>query len=116
MKLALIIYLINLADNIAQVSYLSIIVFGMGTLFLILSWVTDEDEREALAVYIKKGLIITFIAILIAVLTPSTRTSYTMLAAYGGQAVLESDAVGRIAPKSIAVIEQFLDDKLEGKK
>lgn len=115
MELALIIYLVGLVASLDWVAQAMLIIWGVGGGVLIFLALPMEFEGRHVASPKKpfrSWLIGTFVLALVSVVTPSERTAYAMLAAYGGQQVVESEAMGRLAPKSLQLLEGYMDKHL----
>lgn len=117
MELALVIYLISVADAISpSIIYLTI----LASISMILLYVfvmteveSDAEWSEGFFALIKKLVAVNVMVAALVILTPDKETSYAMLAAYGVQTVAESEQVQEIAGKSLRVLEKYMDDYLE---
>lgn len=119
MELALVIYLIGAFAKLGEIAAGALKVLTVVGIFaaaaLVVFW-DDVLENERELVLLKQavrafawalGLCFVFVVFL-----PSQKTAYTMLAAYGGQSLVESDDFKRMAPKSLQILEKYMDEKL----
>jgi hypothetical protein len=74
----------------------------------------DGEDADVIFLkkYIKLAVITLFMLLIITTLIPTKETTYTMLAAYGVEGIAKSNTVHRLAPKSIALLEQYMDEQL----
>ena len=119
---ALIIYCISVLERLGELASMfaligGVVIFSAGATAVLVGAIEGSESLEFIRPF-RKPLYALCIAWALAVVAniaiPSQKTMYVMLAAYAGQEVLTSDAVGRIAPKSVAVIEKYLDEQLAG--
>lgn len=122
MSLPLIIYLITMADALKVVA--AVLTF-LSAAALSIAWankLVEEDSMypnqksiAALSKILKFGW--TFpVLLVLAILTPSSQTGYTMLAAYGVQSAVDSPRVQGIAEQSLAFIEKTIGEQLNKKE
>ena len=118
MEFALLIYAIEIISAIGNLS--GMIIFAAILVFLIGGVITIISEGEFLESQIKYfntklawAKYAFVIVVVVEILIPSRTTMHTMIAAYAGQTVIASDAVGRLAPKSLQLIEGYLDKQIE---
>lgn len=113
MELAIIIYLIEFLDKIDRVA-LMLGIFLSACAFLVgfVSCVEDEnyfsDIPKAALGYIK----IAFCIIAIALILPSEKTAYKMLAAYAGTELIQMEQTKEIGGKAYKALNKVLDDYL----
>ena len=111
MSLATIIYLIAVGSSLGQFMAVSGVTALLVSLFcMICAW---EESHEGTVKLSIKVASVSVLAIFLSLLIPNEKTMYTMLAASGVQQVAESDAVGRLAPKSLALLEKYMDSQLK---
>ena len=121
MELALIVYGIQITGHlyiVAGVLFNALVFLLCIVGFVGIIWTFDSDydldEYKRLVRSSGKPLLLPALVItILAVLTPPKSTMYAMLAAYGGQSVLESESVQRLAPKSLELLEGYIDKHLE---
>lgn len=117
MELAIVIYLIGFFPKLA--AFFSAIAF-LGIFLVILTsffFLTTADEEEIWGKeptkkfwkYANFFVGVSVTSFFLNTFLPEERTMYVMLGAYGAQTVVESEAVGRIAPKSLEIIEMHID-------
>lgn len=58
----------------------------------------------------------TVLVALVSIIIPSKDTAYTMLAAYAGSEIVQTEEMKEIGGKSFEVLNKFLDDYLEDTK
>ena len=121
-NIPLLIYLANVADSFqgfivpaGLIGLFSLFIFG----FLVFAELT-EDLSESKAsklssgiALVKKVLFSVLIYFGLCVLTPSEKTLYTMIAAGGFVELVQRDAVQEVGGKSLQLLNQFLESKLE---
>ena len=113
MDLALIIYLIGLFKVANLLSFLAAIVCVGVAAIALMVW-GDSCSDDPPSWFKPKSLLRAFTAfIILFALLPTENTAYKMLAAYGVQQVAQSETVGRLAPKSIELLEQTIDAHLQ---
>jgi hypothetical protein len=115
-NLALIIYLISIADTVLFLSKFLATTSGLAWIACFTGHKIGEiNDAVAKASYRLLGsiFIVTFI---ITALTPNQKTAYQILAAYGVDQAVASEYVQRVAPKSLELLEDFLDNNIGGSK
>ena len=116
MEFALLIYAIEVLSGFGTFSAIMLLVGGMvlGVALVIAGVDGDTPKIWALLrsapVYAKGWVCLLVVS---AFLVPTQVTMHAMIAAYAGQAVLESSTVERLAPKSLQLLESYLDKQLE---
>lgn len=122
MNLALIIYLINVLDNIRGT--LSVLgglgcltaIAGIGICFAFCASELDGQEQADYRKELWKWARITLVVFVVsqtgATLLPAKPVSYAILAAYAGEQLVASDAVQRLAPKTAQLLEKYMDEAL----
>lgn len=119
MELATTIYLISLFSKLGGAAGFMAVVIGMlaATAFGVAAIIGQVEDDESAKAFVKQGLKPSVITVVLLILTtaivPNKNTMYAMLAAYGGQSVIESEAAGRLAPKSLKLLEGYMDKQLK---
>ena len=119
MDFALLIYLISVLAGLNDLFEFGLLLGGIAVIgSLIGMCIVEFDERAmpSLKRMLKFGAVVFFVSVPLGILMPSKGTMYAMVAAYTGQSVLESETVGRLAPKSLQILEQYMDEFLVEKK
>lgn len=119
MELALVIYLIGASAKLSSVAITALCISSFAVLGVFLtsfSFLEEIRKSEGATALVCKGLRVLGwvcgLCLAVVVFVPSERTAYTMLAAYGGQSLVESDDFKRVAPKSLQILEKYMDEKL----
>lgn len=111
METALLIYLIEVTGNLRLVLLSASI--GSGVMVPLVAFTASmEGKGEEWAGKIKALFIFSAVALVTTVLLPSKATMHVMVAAYLGQEIVQSETVQRVAPKALAVLEEYLDTAL----
>lgn len=122
MEIALVIYLISLADTVGAglvVSVGTIVLLSLfiSTCLIDFSMSAGKEKNQALLKNVTKhakvGAILLLLVSIFVWLVPDKETSYTILAAYGVTEVLQSERVQQLGPKSLKVLEAHMDKYLE---
>lgn len=76
----------------------------------------DKKVYEGLMRWTKRFAVAFSIFVFLAVITPSQRTTYKMLAAYGVVLAVKNERIKNIADNSLAIVEQELQKYLDKNK
>ena len=119
MDIVWIIYLIEVAYGLDMVSEgliaLCIFSFAPVIVYYVANIHRCDDADALLAQSVRQGrllLVAFFILCTIQVFVPSKEGMYTMLAAAGVTAAVNTDAAQRLVPKSVELLEKYMDEQL----
>lgn len=121
-NIPLLIYLASVAESfqgfIFPAVLLGIIALVVFTFFVFVDLTEDLPEGEDVKLsscmaILKKFIFSVLIYLGLCVLIPSEKTMYTMIAAGGAVELVQSDAVQEVGGKSLQLLNQFLESKLE---
>ena len=116
------IYLVDVLDTMKQMSGLfaflaAIMIFIFsGFSFFALTSPVDDSERKLFPIYYKwfKTSVAFFaVSMLLYIFIPQKNTMYYMAAAKATSIVLQSEEAKRIIPKSVELVEAWLDKHIE---
>lgn len=112
MELALLVYLIATISNIKVASGIIMVIAGITTFISVIAWSNEYHQKsiDTAKLWAKRSLIVFSIFTTIVVLTPTEKTSYTMIGAYAAQKVSEDPRVQQLSGKVLKVIENKLDE------
>lgn len=111
MELALFVYF---AEMLTYISTLNVTIIILGLFCVVMSSIVlylDEGIRDTNSAksYRKISLWAILICSVMLVLTPTTKTAYTMAGAYAAQKLVQSDAANEVGQKVYKIINQKLD-------
>jgi beta-lactamase regulating signal transducer with metallopeptidase domain len=113
--LVLSVYLLGQIHKVSFALLSILLVFVLATIVSLINCVDSNHlpNREFWAVKASKFTKITYIILLLWVLLPSEKTSYTMAGAYVAQKVVEDPRSAEIGNKVVKIINQRLDSYIE---
>lgn len=117
MELAIVVYLVSLFDGIGSslvVTTTALTLAACVACGICSEGSLNEDLWLKRCYNLAKSLLFTIPILSTFVwIVPDKETSYTMLAVYGAQEIVQSDEATRIMGKSVEVFEAYMDDYLE---
>ena len=117
------IYLVDVLDTMKDVAITFVLLSGVAAFifsglafFALTSPVNDSEKEELFPVYHKwfrTSLTVFIISLLFTIFIPQKNTMYYMAAAKATSIVLQSEEAKRIIPKSVELVEAWLDKHIE---
>ena len=111
MSLVLLVYLVGIVGNIHNTAALCLGISVGVTILATMSFCIDDAE-DALPIA-KKAAYVCALSLAVVTFIPSEETSHKLLAAYGIDMVIDSESVGRLAPKSLELLELTVDKHIK---